>query len=305
MRREQSLIYGADFGPPRSAAHGLTLVELLVVLTILAILAGVAVVSTDTVIRQGRFEATQQTLVAIERAVLGPDPYRSEDGTLGMGGFVADMGRLPVDLSELWEPGDWPAFGFVAATADQVDSEHEDGQVVVPSGWRGPYLRLPIGRRELLDGWGNVLQLEPDDGEILRISSPGPDLLEGDPAWELEDLEDLAVVFRKGDFDRTRTEIQVTVWQRGEDGLEPPGGTGDLKVRLFSPYEGGVIVAPSESVQLNSEPPSFVFTEVPIGTHVVRAYVNGSERKSPPLQIKVHPLRSTTWQLVLPAAGDS
>ena len=291
-----------DYRPTPAAARGLTLVELLVVLTILAILAGVAVVSTDTVIRQGRFEATQQTLAAIEQAVLGPEPYRSEDGRLATAGFVADIGRLPEKLEELWEPLGLPAFGFVPADADQVDPADADPDVVIPSGWRGPYLRLPIGRQELRDGWGNLFELEGDSEsgeEIVRISSVGPDLPAGDPAWEGEEL---AIVFRDAESDRARTAIQVTVWQRGEDGLEPPSGTGDLVVRLFSPKDGGVDVVATDEESLDSTAGSFVFSEVPIGTHVIRAYVTGAvDRKSPPLQITVHPLRSTTWQLVLPS----
>ncbi|MFW5693484.1 MAG: type II secretion system protein, partial [Thermoguttaceae bacterium] len=88
----------------------MTLVELLVVLTILAILSAVAVFSTETVVRQGRFEATQRTLRAVEEAVLGPEAFRAEDGNLSTSGFVADIGRLPVDLAELWSPGGLPAF---------------------------------------------------------------------------------------------------------------------------------------------------------------------------------------------------
>ena len=73
---------------------GMTLVELLVVLAILALLTTVAVTSSDVVLSQGRYEATTRTLTDIQEAVLGPPNARQADGTLVSTGFVADMGRL-------------------------------------------------------------------------------------------------------------------------------------------------------------------------------------------------------------------
>ena len=75
---------------------GMTLVELLVVLAILALLTTVAVTSSDVVLSQGRYEATKRTLTDIQEAVLGPPNARQADGTLISMGFVADVGRSPV-----------------------------------------------------------------------------------------------------------------------------------------------------------------------------------------------------------------
>ena len=78
---------------------GMTLVELLVVLAILALLTTVAVTSTDVVLSQGRYDATKGTLTNIQEAVLGPPNARQADGTLVSIGFVADVGRWPVCTS--------------------------------------------------------------------------------------------------------------------------------------------------------------------------------------------------------------
>ena len=104
---------------------GLTLVELLVVLAILAIMTTMAVTATNTLVDQSRYDATQRTLLSIEEAVLGPANAREADGTLIVGGFVADVGRLPLavvdagdpdgafkQLRELWLPGVMPAYGI-------------------------------------------------------------------------------------------------------------------------------------------------------------------------------------------------
>src|SRR5437763_3727153 len=98
--------------PRRSHPHfGLTLVELLVVLVILAILTTIAVQSTEKVVEQARYEATQRTLQNIQNAILSPPNQRTPDGSLLITGFVADMGRLPQPvadggdpLRELWDP---------------------------------------------------------------------------------------------------------------------------------------------------------------------------------------------------------
>ena len=79
--------------------NGMTLVELLVVLAILALMTTVAVTSTDVFMSQGRYEATTHALTDIQEAVLGPPNSRQADGTLISMGFVADMGRSPLCTS--------------------------------------------------------------------------------------------------------------------------------------------------------------------------------------------------------------
>jgi len=64
------------------------------------------------------------------------------------------------------------AFGTVVVNTDTdaVDGENDydlqqvfqDSEVIVGSGWRGPYLRLPTGAAELRDGWGHRLVSYPD-----------------------------------------------------------------------------------------------------------------------------------------------
>ncbi len=299
-----------------SRDYGMTLFELLVVLTILAILSTVAVLSTETVLRQGRFEATQGTLQAIEEAILGPPPYQSEDGSVATAGFVADIGRLPRELSELWErgqpPDDLPEFGYWVVN-DEGEPD-KNGDVVLSSGWRGPYLRLPFGATGLRDGWGKefefILDFDPpesEDGLVERfiVRSDGPDGPPGDPDAIPQEL---VIVDQTEGIGLAHATIQVTVEQQGENGgLEVPSGK--IMVRLFGREKDGELFS-----ELNNDhqgqPPTFVFDHVAIGPHVIRAYVkeNGEwQPRSAPLSIEVHPLRSTGWKLVLPPdpAGDA
>ena len=119
----------------------LTLIELLVVLLILVIMTTIAVQSTDNLVTQSRYDATQRTLQNIQNAIVGPAGQREPDGTPLITGFVADTGRLPVatldvtgslTLSELWSnPNGIAPFGMQQAVAPDTD-------VNLLCGWRRP-----------------------------------------------------------------------------------------------------------------------------------------------------------------------
>ena len=150
----------------------MTLVELLVVLAILALMTTVAVTSSDVFMSQGRYEATTRTLTDIQEAVLGPPNARQADGTLISLGFVADVGRSPdstssdptLALSELWaQPSGVAPFSLIQSA--------NDTDVVVPCGWRGPYLRLGVGQTSIRDGWGNAA--EPVQRPRRGLGGPG------------------------------------------------------------------------------------------------------------------------------------
>ncbi len=76
---------------------GMTLAELLVVLVILAIITITAVKSLTPVVAQARFESTQRTLEQIRLAVVQVDNASVTNAAVS--GFVADNGRLPVQIT--------------------------------------------------------------------------------------------------------------------------------------------------------------------------------------------------------------
>jgi prepilin-type N-terminal cleavage/methylation domain-containing protein len=173
---------------PATNRRGMTLVELLVVLAILALLTTVAITSTDVLMSQGRYDATTRTLTNIQEAVLGAQNAHQPDGTLVVTGFVADMGRLPacastdpsLGLAELWSPpsGVLGSFGLQPTI---------DPAVCVPCGWRGPYLRLPVGASRLCDGWGNpfILSTSGSAPVITAVASTGTSGTSGIPPVSL------------------------------------------------------------------------------------------------------------------------
>ena len=168
--------------------NGMTLVELLVVLAILALMTTVAVTSSDVFLSQGRYEATARTLTNIQEAVLGPPNARQADGTLISTGFVADVGRWPQVTSADAPGGAPPPAGQFGGPVELTGTPQQsppsgiapfalvpcgfDPEVVVPCGWRGPYLRLGVGQTSILDGWGNALNLLTVGGAQAALGNP-------------------------------------------------------------------------------------------------------------------------------------
>ncbi|MEO0476259.1 MAG: hypothetical protein AAF085_09885 [Planctomycetota bacterium] len=158
-------------------ARGLTLLELVVVLVILAALGTVMITQTTGLTGEARYEQTVRALEQLEDAVVGRRPVGGEDPTAIPPGFVSDMGRLPeaiaegssFTLAELWDSGLFDLTDdlfFRPRILEGLDEELE-----MFSGWRGPYVRLPIGSDTLSDGWGGGYRLEDEDG--LNVTAAG------------------------------------------------------------------------------------------------------------------------------------
>lgn len=120
--------------------RGFTLIEMVVVLVVLAVAAHLAVREIGRIQERRFTETANRQLQELQDAVWSVE----KDGTPC--GFLADMGRLPRKLSELWVmPDDARCFAVTNVT----------GAVHVPTGWNGPYIHLPIGKSALYDPWGN------------------------------------------------------------------------------------------------------------------------------------------------------
>jgi len=224
-----------------SARRGMTLIELLLVLAILAMLAGLLVSSADGMMDRARLDETERRGQAVVEAVLGDGKEASR--------FMADMGRPPIllstesgkQLSELWEPG---ANGrrYGQATTPAVPWPLEDTGVsglptsfTLDCGWRGPYLDIP--GTQFFDGWpagGWSLFLSPDlitktlvhpntDGSfpadhankyILGFQSRGGDGKVGGDSWVNKDI---TYPHGDNDFGNRRSELTVLVYVRDEN----------------------------------------------------------------------------------------
>ncbi len=185
----------------RSNRAALTLLELLVVLLILAIVATIAVNSLQPRVEAARFEQTQKQLNNVVDATIGPRQSRQADGTPIITGFIADVGRLPIEqsfsiasttaettgasssaairhpdrqgieLCELWDPNSQLALQFPFQFRSGPKSPVNYSDVNLPCGWRGPYLQLPMGTSSLRDPWNQPFEVETDlNREVLSVT---------------------------------------------------------------------------------------------------------------------------------------
>lgn len=162
--------------PFARAPRGLTLIELVVVLAVLVIVAGIALTRSEAIVDDARATSAVATLRAVRDAI---------DGDAG---YVADVRSDPRQIADLLRaPLGVPTYDALA---------HE--------GWRGPYLAWSGARYDasefgpalgfvaayatdggptVFDSWRRPLVLQPAPGSVadalrsqfLRIVSAGPD----------------------------------------------------------------------------------------------------------------------------------
>jgi prepilin-type N-terminal cleavage/methylation domain-containing protein len=130
---------------------GLSLIELLIVIAILAAVSGLVLTMTDKMDERSRFDETSRRLVEIRSAILGPDAV-SSGGDLLAGGYLQDVGWLPDSSLDLLR-------------APEVSSGTAMPKLTyfplwkTWAGWRGPYLAAPPQRASgglaLYDDYGH------------------------------------------------------------------------------------------------------------------------------------------------------
>jgi type II secretory pathway pseudopilin PulG len=159
----------------------MTLAELLIVISILAITTMVAVQATTPLANQASAQATQQQLTAVQSAIIGTST--SSDGTVSPTGFLADTGGFPIQSDFFYATGiAAPPRGLSPYASWPLDFENlvaggANNDVLMPSGWNGPYFQLSAGQQQLVDGWNRPLVFPTTfvAGETYSVVSLGAD----------------------------------------------------------------------------------------------------------------------------------
>ncbi|HTR40050.1 MAG TPA: prepilin-type N-terminal cleavage/methylation domain-containing protein [Pseudomonadales bacterium] len=291
------------FVPSKFSRHqnAMTLLELVVVIAILAVLTTVAMRSLTGVAGQSRFEVTQQTLDGIREAILGAANDHQPDGSLVINGFIADIGRPPVaelvtnfdgtqslTLDELLvqPPGALPFDVRPATATNMTDSSQADSEVLVPCGWRGPYLRLSAGANQIMDGWGfnlanpyplgtNFVCLSRADSspvnpgdEIAIVSSPGADGVQGGSGYDT----DLSIT-NPSSFYSASLVVTVSMSDTNGNSITSLTNGDQVIVRVFGPDTNNLGRIAVQS-QTNANQFTFPFVDsLTQGPRAVRAYL--------------------------------
>jgi prepilin-type N-terminal cleavage/methylation domain-containing protein len=289
--------------------QGFTLLELAVVLAIPALLTHLAVRKTSRW-RSGQLrEMSNRGLLEIKEAVVGSDFERDSDGARVRTGFLADLGRLPqavtnqcgrLSLAELWaspsSAGSYAAREAVAANlVPGSDAADADADVVVPGGWRGPYLRLPLGKTRLLDAWGNAYEVPDDANYSARlcradgapVAAPGdpvvllrhlgadgiPDELRAPESEENQDLT-LNLFAGPGPDAFTNATLTVTVNAYDADGNPAAASTYSGTVRVYGPRDGQIAVC-KQTFSISAGTAHATVSGLTPGPRVLRVECNG------------------------------
>jgi len=185
-----------------------SLVEMLVVLSILAIIATTVGGVYINIQKQKAYEITLQVMEEVKKAILGS--YYPKIRGVNISGYVADMGNLPelYDENGKKDPNGQPK----ALWTNDLDNDgkpdfplwkyYEDKRIW--AGWNGPYIGRPGCKHDkfcsIIDGWGRLLRFikgpnedhHLKDGD-MKIISYGAD---GRPGGSGLD-EDIEMVIKK------------------------------------------------------------------------------------------------------------
>ncbi len=237
------------FAGKAAGRSGMTLIELVVVLALLAGLAAMTLTGVGDLGSRARYDETTTRLQLIRQAVVGTG--------VEAGRFVRDTGRLPVmhstndsvRLRELWRDAGGIGYGTTTNTTQwpgSIIGLYPYDAVVLTCGWNGPYLMVnDPATAESYDGFGNPWHVTTNTvGEILTVTSLGSDNASGGTTWdEADHTLDLGALLPETELTvlvkaRHSTNVQDAAWSLIEPalaGATNPYQLNVLYVVLFTP----------------------------------------------------------------------
>lgn len=150
-----------SFRDSKLRSRGVTLIELMLVLVLLAIIGTITYSQLRNYSDASRFDVTRTRLDAIRVAIQG-DTSVDKDGQRRHFGYHGDMGRLPASLTELVTRGAQPAWSFNTFYG-------------VGAGWRGPYVTSEVVGALAIDkdAWGRTFLYTTSPSRVISLGADG------------------------------------------------------------------------------------------------------------------------------------
>ena len=132
--------------------------ELVIVIVVLGIVAGVVIPRIGPLTEQSKVNATREEMLRIKSAIIG-DPSLVSGSAYVNRGFEGDVGYPPSQLRDL------------ARKPDSIIVYDK----FTRTGWNGPYLDS-TGQNYLYDAWGLAYSYSPAARTIIS-TGPNPDII--------------------------------------------------------------------------------------------------------------------------------
>lgn len=229
--------------------QGFTLLELLVVVSLLAVLATAALLSNEGVNDQAELDVTKAEIAALRKALL---QFRRDTGVLpGQGDYAcesaptvfnANLNNIPAYVAPA-DKVDWckSSANFWMLFSDPISSDLNNWNPDTRRGWNGPYLTksgpgyLDADKprlRGLSDGFSNtnaVWRIRPEDTVYVTAGSPYH-LLDADDPTATDDTDGVA---RLVSFGPDGTDGAGGVLNAAHDSCTPIAGSDDIVLCLL------------------------------------------------------------------------
>jgi general secretion pathway protein G len=227
---------------------GFTLIEMLMVIILIGILAGISIDRLSEVTDERSFNATQVKLEQIRAALIG-DPTAREGGARSSFGYLGDVGGFPTNAQGL------NALITRPTAAPAVSAYTTNATYRIGLGWRGPYITASgVSSVSWTDGWGNPLNYTIDPTNVV-VKSLGADNASGGSGYN----QDLNITLTVSDYFATVRGFISTNGSAAtaEAELYKPDGNGNLSIVSLTGLSGGYFTA----------------TNVPLGKRSLKIYL--------------------------------